>query len=476
MQPSTHRQVRRVLLTTLVLNLAVALGKIIIGVTTGALAITADGLHSIIDSSGNVLGLIATRLADRPPDEDHPYGHGRFETLAALAIGALLLVTAWEVIKGAVERLTGGGVPEITPIAFVVMAATLAINVFVSRYQVRAGQRLNSQLLLADAANTRADVFVTVSVLVSMALVTRLGWTWADIAAALMITVLIGRAAWQVLSQTGRVLVDTAPYPPEHLAALVSELSCVESVVRVRSRGPANAAHIDVDVQVAPEMTADQTAAVADAIRRKLSAALQGVSEVEVHFEPRQNGDQDYALAARARADALGLLTHEVRISERLDGKVLEMHVEVPPGQTLDDAHQQVSQLEDRILTTLPDVVDVITHIEPALADLTNEQTDDESAAQRARELEKRALNVLQVHYPGLNWHHLRAQPDNGGGFALAMHVTLPPQITVEAAHRVAEDAELLLRRKIPHIERVTIHTEPPESHPTAAGVNSGFV
>jgi len=455
------QQVRRVLLITLVLNLSVAIGKIIIGLVTGALAITADGLHSIIDSSGNVVGLIATRMADQPPDEDHPYGHGRYETLAALAIGALLLVTAWEIIRGALERLTVGEPPQITPLAFFVMVSTLTINIFVSRYQIREGKRLGSQVLLADAANTRADVYVTLAVLASMLLVVALGWQWADIAAALIITVLIGRAAWEVLSQTGRVLVDTAPYPAQQLTQLIHEVPSVNNVARVRSRGPLNAAHIDVDVQVAPEMTADQTAAIATAIREKLTDQLNGISEIEVHFEPNHASEPDYALTARARADALGLSTHEVRVTDMPNGKVLEMHVEVPPDQTLDAAHQQVSQLENDVRRNLPELVDVITHIEPALTE-SADSVSDEGISRHAGELKNQALRLLQAAYPGLDWHHLRVHPYNQG-FSIAMHVTLPPQITVEAAHRIAEDAEILLRAEIPQFERATIHTEPPD-------------
>ncbi len=458
---TNQQQVRRVLLITLVLNLSVAIGKIFIGLITGALAITADGLHSIIDSSGNVVGLIATRMSDRPPDEDHPYGHERYETLAALAIGALLLVTAWEIIRGAFERLGGGEPPHITPLAFVVMVSTLTINIFVSRYQIREGKRLGSQILLADAANTSSDVFVTISVLVSMAVVVTLGWQWADIVAALVITVLIGRAAWQVLSQTVSVLVDTAPYPSEQLTQLIHEVPSVNTVARVRSRGSLNAAHIDVDVQVAPEMTADQTAAIATAIREKLNDQLQGISEIEVHFEPNHAAETDYALAARARADALGLSTHEVRVTDGPNGKVLEMHVEVPPDQTLNAAHQQVSQLEKDVRRNLPEVVEVITHIEPALIEAA-ESVGDEGISRYAGQLEAQALRLLQTHYPGLDWHHLRVHSYNHG-FSIAMHVTLPPQITVEAAHRIAEDAELLLRAEIPQFERATIHTEPPD-------------
>jgi cation diffusion facilitator family transporter len=340
-QRSPRQQVRRVLLITLVLNFVVAFGKIILGLLTGALAITADGFHSLVDGTSNLVGLVAIVIADRPPDDDHPYGHRRFETMAALLIGALLLLTAWEVVQGAIERLQDGTLPEITPLTFAVLIGTLAVNLFVSTYERREGKRLNSEILIADSANTGADVFVTLSVIASMALVT-LGLYWVDTVAALVVVVLIGRAGWQILRQTGSVLVDTAPYPPGQLTALVEEVPCVENVLRARSRGPLDAATIDIDVQVAPEMTANQTANIAQAIQDHLDRSLGGIAEVEVHFVPRQDGKPDYALMARACGDALGLTTHEVHVTDldtnindkKAPGKLLELHVEVPPGHT----------------------------------------------------------------------------------------------------------------------------------------------
>lgn len=457
---ANRQQVRRVLLITLVLNLSVAGGKIFIGLATGALAITADGLHSLIDGAGNVAGLLATRLADKPPDADHPYGHTRFETLAALAIGGLLLLTALEVARGVIERLSGGELPVLTPLAFAVMLVTLAINIGVSRYQIRAGRQLNSQVLLADAANTSADVFVTLAVLVSMALVALAGWTWADVVAALVITVLIARAAWQVLSQAGQVLVDAAPYDADQLAAWAQKVPAVERVLRVRSRGTADTAYIDIDIQVQPETTAAQADAIASAVREKLAAHVD-FSEVKVHFVPDYAGEPNHAQVARACADALGLGTHEVRVSEGPAGRVLEMHVEVPAGQTLDAAHDQVSQLERDIQLSLPDLAEIITHIEPAQAEPSGGD-HDQDAARTADKLAGQALRLLQQHYADLDWHDLRVYPDDDG-FAAVLHVTLPPQITVEAAHRVAEDAETLLRTRLPGLARVTIHTEPPD-------------
>jgi len=211
-------------------------------------------------------------------------------------------------------------------------------------------------------------------------------------------------------------------------------------------------------VLVAPEMTADHTAAIAEAISVTLHEQVEGLEEVEVHFAPQPVSEPSYALAARAQADALGLATHEVHISNGEQGKVLEMHVEVPPGQTLGDAHQHVTQLEDAVRRSLPDVDEVITHIEPAQID----PTDADIETLPHREIKAQALNLLRDAYPDADWHHLRVYSGTNGA-ALTMHTTLPPEVTVEEAHRLSEEAETLLRANMPQLERVTIHTEPPD-------------
>jgi len=255
------------------------------------------------------------------------------------------------------------------------------------------------------------------------------------------------------------VLVDTAPFHAAELAAFVTEVPSVRRVVRARSRGPADAAQIDIDVEVAPEMTADHTAALASAIEEKLKQKYDGITEVEVHFIPAQGTQPDYVLTARAAADALGLTTHEVRLADAPEGKILEMHVEVPAGQTLGAAHQQVSALERHVRASLPGVADVVTHIEPALIaeDIPDSLSED---AQIAR----RVLALLNEHHPLMGWHHVHASPYDGG-FAVTLHVTLPAQIKLEHAHQLAERAEMLVRTEFPKVKRVTIHTEPPEDN-----------
>lgn len=459
-QPSARDQVRRVLVITLVLNVVVAVSKIIIGALSGVLSVSADGVHSLVDASSNVIALFANRIAKRPPDADHPYGHRRFETIAALAIGAFLLVTAFELVSVALERLKQGSeLLVIHPITFVVMVVTLGVNLFVTTYEAREGVRLQSELLTADAMHTRSDVFVTVAVLISMACVTFFKWVWADAVSTLIIVIFILRAAWDILSKTGRVLVDTAPYPPEQLTMWAEALPSVDHVVRARSRGSLDAVQVDIDVQVAPEMTAAQTEAISGAIRNELAKQIRGLAEVEVHFIPAKNRPTDYALLARAQADAIGLATHEVYVREGERGKVLELHVEVPSGQTLGKAHEQVSHFEAEVRARLPEVAEVITHIEPAISENMVAGFDQKA---HVDEFRSKAAQLLSENFPNAYWHNLEIAP-TVGGFTLAMHVTLPAQISVEAAHQIAEHAEIMLRAHLPLIERVTIHTEPPD-------------
>jgi len=450
----THQDVQKVLGMTLGLNILVATGKIILGLMTGALAITADGFHSLTDGAGNVAGLIGNYYASRPADENHPYGHQRFETLAALLIGALLLLTAWEMVQGVIERLRESIPPEISALAFIVLIGTLLINIAVSSYQIHEGKRLNSTILLADAQNTRADVFVTLAVIVSTAIVAFTGWVWVDIAAACVVVVLIGKAAWGILKQTGLVLVDTAPYEANELQEIVSGIDA--DVIRARSRGSRDAAHVDIDVRVPPEMTTDQTNSIAYAIRKQLEGQLDGLEEVEVHFVPHHPQGRDAVLTARAYADARGLSTHEVQVSHDKRGCILEMHVEVSAEQTLAQAHAIVSELETDVANALPEIDRVVTHIEPKHSTVIAE--DDGS--EMTESLQDRAMWLLTERYSDAGWHDIlvRSMPH---GFALSIHTTLPANISVEAAHTFAESAETLLRAQLPELQRVTIHTEP---------------
>ena len=451
-------EVRRVLWRVLVLNAIVAAAKLVIGIMTGAVAMIADGFHSSMDASSNVLGLVGIKLAAQPPDEEHPYGHRRFETLATLGLGGLLLVAAWEILQTLIERLLQGGEPEVTALSFAVMIATILLNVGVTIYERRRGHALRSEILLADASHTASDVFVSLSVIASLA-ASAAGYPVADIAVALVIVVVIGRTGFGIIGRSSDVLADRQTLDPGDVAHLLDAVPGLEEVVRVRSRGPSDAIHMDIDARINPSVTTDHAYAIAKEMKGRVRAAYPDVEEIQVNFAPQRNAPTDYALEARAVADALGLGVHEIVAVPQQDGIALEMHVEVGPGLSLSEAHRQASELEARLKARLPVIRTVMTHIEPA-----NAHGSALVLTQAALDLRDKALARARELFPTAEWANpmLRLAL---GGYALTMVGRLPGSVSVDEAHGVAEQVESALRAEMPQLQRVTIHTEPLE-HP----------
>ena len=276
---------RRVLLVTLGLNLLVSAGKIVVGQLSGSLAMVADGSHSLVDGSNNVIGLIVAAFAFRPPDAGHPYGHRKFETAATAAIGAALLTLAWELFTSAWDRSARGGLPEISPLNWGVMAATIAVNLFVSIYEAREGRRLKSAFLVADATHTRADLYVSLGVVASF-LAAAAGLAWADPLVAVAIAVIIAWQALVILRSAFDVLTDRAAIPARELERIVLGVGGVVSVIGVRTRGRRDSVYVDLVARLDGGMSLAAAHDVADRIEAALQAQHPEIADVVVHLEP----------------------------------------------------------------------------------------------------------------------------------------------------------------------------------------------
>ena len=278
--------VRRVLRGLLVANIAVVIAKVAIGVAAGSLAVIGDAIHSSVDAAYNILGLIVIRVAARAPDEDHPYGHRKFETLGALGICVVLSVTSFELARSAIGRLSAGGhAVQITDVGLALLLATLATNVFVAWYENRRGQQLASELLIADAAHTRTDVFITIGVLIGV-LFSRQGYLWVDSVVAIVIAVLIVRVAYMILQRTVPVLVDERAIPEPTIRKSAQAVDGVVSAYGIRSRGGnAGVRYAEVTIAVDPNANVATAHAIADAVEERLKKDLE-LEEVTVHVEP----------------------------------------------------------------------------------------------------------------------------------------------------------------------------------------------
>jgi cation diffusion facilitator family transporter len=282
---ATRAGVQRVLWLTLALNLGVSAGKIAVGLLSGSLAMLADGYHSLVDGSNNVIGLIVAAYAFRPPDRGHPYGHRKFETAAAAGIGVALLLLAYHVLESALARIAAPALPAIGPLNWAVMIATMAVNLFVSWYEDQEGRRLGSAFLVADATHTRADLFVSLGVVATFA-AAKAGLTWADPLAAVVIAGVISVQAVKILVSAFHVLTDRAAIDPERIEEQVRSVPGVRQVRDVRTRGRRDAVYVDLTVHVDGEKTLHAAHEVADHIEETLKGAHPEIVDVVVHLEP----------------------------------------------------------------------------------------------------------------------------------------------------------------------------------------------
>jgi cation diffusion facilitator family transporter len=458
-------QVRRVLWMVLALNLVVTAIKLVIGFATGALAIIADGFHSVVDSSSNIIGLIGVWVSARPPDANHPYGHYKYETVASMSIGLMLLVAAYEIGRGVVERLLGHAAPPtITPLTFGLMIFTFLVNLGVVAYEVRAGKRLQSQILLADAAHTRTDLFITVSVIASL-IGTALGWAWLDPLVAAGVVVLLFRAALGILRSTSNVLTDVAVADPKTVERIALGVPGVDLVGEVRSRGREDAQYVDLRVHVDPAMSTAQAHNVASEVERRVAQAMPGVVETLVHIEPQARSETPWEAIAhtlRGIADGLGIGLHDLHAHTEKDGGYsLEMHVEVDASLTLGEAHARADTFESRVREALPGVRSVVTHIEPLPALLPEEHEGDQLA--RFAELRQRITSVANSIARGHACHDVHLH-DIAGHLTATLHVTQPADQPLTQSHRLAEAIEQALHAQEPRLHRVVVHVEPPET------------
>jgi cation diffusion facilitator family transporter len=283
--------IRRVFAVTLVLNLVVAAAKGAYGLASGSVSTGADAFHSLLDASSNVLALIGMYLATSPADEGHPYGHRKFETIAALGIGVLISVSLVEIGGAAIQALIGRReTPQVGWVGFAVVLGTMGVNYGVSRYESAWGERLASPLLVADAHHTRSDLYASGAVLASF-VGARAGLPWADGVCGLMVVGLVGRVAWHVFKENIPSLVDAATVDPTRVRELATALAPdgLLNIHAVRSRGTRWATELDLHLAVDPSMSVSAAHLLAHRLEDALRGGLPHIKDVVVHVEPTRD-------------------------------------------------------------------------------------------------------------------------------------------------------------------------------------------
>jgi cation diffusion facilitator family transporter len=431
--------------------------KLSAGIASGSLGLVSEALHSGTDLVAALLTFFAVGVSGRPADEQHQYGHGKAEHLAALFEGSVLAVVSVGVAGLAVARLAGWIEITVDPRwwAFLVVGFVLAIDVYRTFISLRTARRFHSAALLSNAIHFGSDFAGSLAVLVGLIAVSA-GWPAGDSVAALFVGVLVLSAALRLMRRNVDVLMDRAPADAEEAAQrAIERLEPAVTLRRLRMRSAAGRHFADVVIAVAPDAAVGQGHAAADAVEDAVQQALPE-TDVVVHVEPAEEDalTRELAHAAAMRVPRVREI-HNINVLH-VDGRTeVSLHLKLPGELSLDEAHAVASEVEHAIEEALPGVDAVRTHLEPLAeeaegrAPLRVEIAHDAEAVTRiVRErtgTPPRELRFLQTE----------------DGLLVFLTLGLDPTVPLAEAHARASEIEERIRTELPAISEIIVHTEP---------------
>ncbi len=426
--------------------------KLAVGLVTGSLGILSEALHSGLDFAAALMAFFAVRLADKPPDRTHHYGHHKAESLSALAETFLLFLTSAWVVQEAIARLRGKEAHfTVTGYSLGVMALSVATASSLSFILSRTAQKHQSQALKADALHYTSDIFSSMVVLLGL-IMARFGMKWADPVAALIVAVLVVVAGVRLSREAINTLMDRTPEGlAERITREVLTVPGVLAVNRIRAREAGKKVFVDIEVGVKRSYSLEESHSIAREVEEAIRSLIPE-GDVVVHPEPMADESESLYEKVQALASRAGMKAHSLNFHEHGTGKILEMHIEVPAHWPLEQAHKEVTELEERLASELEPGVDIVTHIEP--------QMEDETPSRPLSPISLRALERKLLEIGGQGVHDVRIHR-HGGTYHISLHLSVEPGRSVEEAHRLAEELEKKIRKQFPAAGRITIHTEP---------------
>ena len=459
-----HREKKLAALASVGSALLLVALKVFLALMTGSLGVLSEALHSSLDLVTTIVTYLSIRVADRPADYNHTYGHGKVENFSAFVETGLLLLASLYVIYEAFQRLFFKDVHiEPSLLALVILGLTIVVDVVRSRKLMEVARKHDSDALEADALHFSTDAWSTVVVMAGIAAVwagEAYGLPWLRYADPVAALICAGFIIW-VASRLGRrtldALLDAAPAGlQQRIAGAAAEVEGVLDVERVRVRRAGNRHFVDVTISVPRTHTFEQVHAISDAVEKRIEAL--GPADVVVHMEPRAHSGEQLFDVVRAIAQRRALAVHELS-AHQVDGRVfLELHLEVDEKLTLREAHRRATELEHDVLREAPEVSDVNIHIEPLGAHIPEANEQRELSAQILA-----YINTLRPEFPSLvDCHevHVRLAEDK---LAVSCHCAMDGAQPITAIHDVTAALEDRVKSRFPSVFAVTIHPEPPE-------------
>ena len=433
-----------------------AAAKFAVGIAIGSLALISEALHSSVDVIATVITWLVVRVSDAPADEEHHYGHGKFESLSALFVIALLYVLAGGILVESWSRLREGAPPPtLSAIAFVVLAIDIAVNFWRARALHRTARETRSQALAADALHFASDVLGSIAVIIGLVL-TGLGYAWGDSAAAIAVAVMISILGLRLGRSTIETLLDRAPQGvAEKATAAIAAVPGVVGVERLRARTVGPTYFIDAIAEVPRTYPIDRVEAIKKNAQDAVSKVL-GNADLTFTAVPVARDNESVRERIMVIARNSGLAVHHVTVHDLGGRLTVSIDLEVDGGMELSAAHDIAHELERSIREDFGEDVEVDTHIEPLEPELPH-GTD---AAPMRVEAIKAALTRFAANGAIHDIHNVRVRNTDAGEI-VNFHCRAAPSMSVIKVHENVDEIEHALRRRFPTIKRVISHAEP---------------
>jgi cation diffusion facilitator family transporter len=446
---------RRTTVVSIVAAALLVILKLGAGLIAGSLGLISAGVESSGDVVAAALTFFAVRLGRQPADPEHPYGHRRAENLGALGEAAILLAGGAIVAVGAIKRLiTTESTPDTGWYVFAVIAVALVVDLSRTTVSLRAARRYGSPALRANSFHFAGDMAGSVVVLVGLLFV-RAGFAQGDAVAALVIATIVLASGARLIAENANVLMDRTPAEAREAAELaIARLEGDIEVLRLRLRESAGRYFADVVVAVPPGQAVIEGHETANLIEAAIERALPG-SDVVVHVEPRRSGlDLRDRVLAIALAEPLVRETHDIAIFEQEGAVSVALHLKLPADLDLEAAHSVAERVE-RAIRARPGVADVQTHLEPLELPLPARAADDRADLHAVAEIQR-----LVRERTGVEPRSARLLSTKTGRVVF-LTVEVGADASLVDAHQLASELEEQLRRQIPDIVDVVVHTEP---------------
>jgi cation diffusion facilitator family transporter len=463
---SARREKRRAAASSVAAAVGLTVMKLVVGLLSGSLGILAEAAHSGLDLVAAVITFFAVSVSDRPADESHLYGHGKVESFSALVETLLLFVTCAWIIYEAVRRIFFRQV-HVDPSlwAFLVVIVSIVVDVNRSRMLYRAAKKHDSQALEADALHFSTDIWSSAVVLAGLVLVWA-GQTFmpgnaalinrADAVSALGVAFIVLFVSYRLGRRTVDALLDRAPAGlKEEIVAAAGRVEGVIAPGKVRVRRSGARVFVDMAIEVDRNLSFERAHAIAEGVEAEIQTLLPR-ADVVVHTDPRETERENTTRRIRAIAARNQIPVHNISIHESGDEIHVDLHLEVDDGLLLHQAHELASRIERDLRADSPRITRVNTHIESRGTgvgggrDVTSEQGPlVERVTRITNDVAGRACcrNVL-VRFLG-------------DRLSVTMDCTFDPDLPVVEAHKLSTRIETELKREIPDLDRVLIHTEP---------------